>query len=229
MNNSVPKRSQRSVYHRYSLQSMLPIVCYIYSSLRRAEPLTLDCTLTSLPVLTRDVRSQMSSVGVPPVPASVEGVAELAAFVAIWRRVLEWEKAEGMTPCSAGTVLAPTDDTLQMMTPMDVGDPFIEDAPLQKCLVRRHVLTTAVRPDTGDASATSLDGSAVRVAAGPSFTAGDAGACIASAIGDTQGELVVYSVSEAFVSCSEVTAAIGRHPQSNPFHCDEPVPEPEPQ
>lgn len=167
-------------------------------------------------------------------PAAVASDPSLAEFVAVWRRVLAWDAADGRAPLAAPhTVLAVSEDGLRRMTPCDVSDPFMVDQQLQRLLLGRHVLTEAVQPGDERFSAggrvRSLGGGEVclsRLGEQPAFAAADAPPTAARQLAAGEQAAPVYVVDMPFVSCGEVSDAIGRHPQSNPFETPELEPEP---
>jgi len=170
--------------------------------------------------------------GVPPLPPQLASDPELSGFCALWRRVLQWDAGDSLTPLAAPhTALAVTNEGLSRMTPMDVSDPFVVDQQLQRTLLRRHLLTQAVREPGSVSTAASLAGEQVKVqttAEGVTFAWGDH-ETTGQLQGEAAGAAVVYAVDAPFVSCGEISDAIGRHPQENPFLPPEPELMPEPQ
>ncbi|XP_043230781.1 uncharacterized protein LOC122386065 [Amphibalanus amphitrite] len=179
-----------------------------------------------------------SGSGVPAVPGVLSSAQQVDEFLALWRRVLAWDAADGLSPLSGPhTVLVVTDGGLCRIRPCDVSDPFMVDQQLQRTLLRRHVITESVPPAdsrfAADGRAATLAGEQVKLTKlgdDPAFCLGDSPPAVASRPPLQEGDVTVYIVETPFVSCSEVSDAIGRHPQSNPF-CppgppEPPVPEP---
>ena len=173
----------------------------------------------------------------PAIPAGLSAVPEVGDFLSLWQRVLDWDAAAGLTPLNGPhTVLVVTDGGLRRMTPCDVSDPFVVDEQLQRTVLRRHVIPETVAAADARFSAggrvTSLDGGEVTLGTlgdDPQFSFGDGLAGPARPVAVQSADVTAYTVEMPFVNCSEVSDAIGRHPQTNPFAPPElPVPEPAP-